>query len=98
MSGLEMTTVVRDGFCCCMRGSAIGILQIFMPRQYCYSVLSLLRTKKESATGTKVSRSWRAAFSQRSRRGFVVIQDKLMQPRASSAFWSSPASDGREIM
>ena len=55
----------------------------------------MLRLKKDSATGTKVFGSWQAACIQRSRRGFVVIQDKLMKPRAPSAFWSAPASDGR---
>ena len=40
---------------------------------------------------------WKAACRQRSRREFVVVQDESTQPRASSAFWSASASDGRGV-
>ena len=38
------------------------------------------------------------ACSQRPRRGFIVSQYESTHPRASSALWSAPASDGRGVL
>ena len=84
--GLEMTAAKRDGLCFLRRESAISILQILTTRLYYCRVLDSLRLKKDSSTGTKVCWSWREVCRQRSRRGFVVSQDKLTQPRESIAF------------
>ena len=59
--------------------------------------LGFLRLKKESDNEENMSGSWRADCIQRYRRGFVNIQDKSTHPRASSAFWSAPVSDNREV-
>ena len=50
--------------------------------------------KKDFDAGTKMSGSWQAVCRQRSRRGFVVSQNKSTHPRASRALCSAPASDG----
>ena len=97
MYGSEIMTVRRAGFCCWRRESIFSILLILTPRQYSRSILSLFRLEKDSSIGENVSGSWQAACSQRFRRGFLVIQDKSTQPRAYSAFWSAPASNGRGV-
>ena len=93
-----MMAVMRAGFCCWRRDSAIIILWILTSIQYYCSVLNSFRPKKDSSIGTKAYGSWREACSQRSRRGFVVSQDKSIQPRKSGVFWSAPASDGRGML
>ena len=98
MSGSVIMAVRRDGLCRCRRESAISILLILTPRKYSCRILDLFRMKKDSSIRTKVSGSWRAACSQRSRKGFLVIQDELTQPRASIVFWSASATDGRGML
>ena len=76
---------------------AIRIFLILTPRQYSCSVLASFRLNKESSIGTNLSKYWRAACSQRSRRGLFMSQDESTQPGVSSALWSAPASGGRGI-
>ena len=97
MSGLSMKAAMRCGLCHCNRDSAISIMKILTSRLYSCSISALLGLKKDSSTGTKVSVSWRASCSQTSRRGFILIQDELTQPRASSVFCSVQASNGRGV-
>ena len=77
--------------------SAIIIMLILTLRQYSCSVSASFRLNKDPSIITKVSGSWRAAFIQRSRRVLFVVQDESTQPRASSAFLSATASDGRGV-
>ena len=95
--GSAITAATRDGFCCWRRESIISILQILTPRRYSCSVSALLRMKKDSITRTKVSGSWQAVCRQRSRRGFVMIQEKSTQPRAPIPFCSALVYNGREV-
>ena len=97
MFGSVIMEMRRDGFCHWRRASAIRILLILTPIRYSCIVSDSFRLKKDSSIRTKVSGSWRAVFSQRSRRGFFVVQDESTQPRSSSAFWSAPASDERRV-
>ena len=93
----SIMAVRRAGFCCWRRASAISILLILTPRRHSFSVSALFRLKKDSSSRTKVSGSWRAAHSQRSRRGFCVSQDESTQPRASITLWSAPESNERGV-
>ena len=97
ISGSVIMEVSRAGFCICRRESAISVMMILKSRRYSCSVSDSFRLKKDSYIGTKVSGSWKLAYSQRSRRGFVMSQDESTQPRLSNTFWSAPVSDGREI-
>ena len=97
MSELAMMADMRAGSCCWKRKSAISILQILTHRQYSYIISSWLILKKDSYTGKKVSRSWRSACSQRSKRGSVMSQGYLVQPRVSNTFWGAPESNRRGI-
>ena len=95
MSISAIMAVSRAGLCSWRREYAISILLILISRRYSCIVSSLFRLKKYSSIGKKVTGSWQAYFRQRSKRGFFVSQDESTQPRASSAFWSAPESNGR---
>ena len=98
MSISAIMAVSRAGLCSWRREYAISILLILISRRYSCIVSSLFRLKKYSSIGKKVTGSWQAYFRQRSKRGFFVSQDESTQPRASSAFWSAPESNGRGVL
>ena len=98
MSGSAIMTVRRAGFCLWRRNSAISILLVLTPIRYSCRVSASFRLKKDSSIGKNSSGSWRSSCSQRSRRGFFVVQDKSTQPWASSALWTASASDVRGVL
>ena len=88
MSGLVMKAMkaeMRIGFYHWRREYLIRILHILTSKQYSCRILASLRTNKYSSTRTNVYGYWKAARIQRYIRGFVVSQDKSMQPRTSIA-------------
>ena len=74
--GSAIMEVMTSGFYFWRRESVIRILLILTSRQYSCIVSALFRLEKDSSVVTKVTRFWRAARSQRFRRGFCVSQDE----------------------
>ena len=97
MSGSEIMAVRRVGFCFWRRESTISSMLILSPRRSSCIFSASFRLKKYSSIGTIFSGSCQVACNQRSRRELFVSQDESTQPRASSALWIAPASDGRGL-